>query len=702
MRLDFNQIKMMLKRVFLGIFIAAAIACSAAPRVADIDVPGSNNLKPDSRQSEVTKQIADLVTSISYKRVNLNDSLGGVIFDNYLKSLDGNKSYFLESDVKDFEKYRITFDDDMKAGDLTPAFYMFNVYQKRYNERINYSIKALNDKFDFDKKEDYTYDRSKISFFNSLDQSNQSWYRKVKLDYLNLKVSNQKDSTIIATLEKRYKNLLVQSNKINSQDAFQVIMGAFTSAVDPHTSYFNPANAANFNIDMNRSLEGIGATLQSENEFVTIKGIVPGGPADKSKQLKIDDRIIGVAQGSEEFVDVVGWRLDNAIELIRGKKGTTVRLKILSKGQDLAATPKIVEMVREKIILEDQSVQKKIKTVIKDGKTFSYGVIEIPAFYADWKEMQAGNPNYKSTTRDVKLILDTLKKANVDGVIIDLRGNGGGSLNEAIDLTGLFITKGPVVQVRDYRGKTEVDEDEDASVSWTGPLAVMTDRFSASASEIFAGAIQDYGRGIIVGNTTYGKGTVQSAIAMKRINPKFSDKEDQINLTMGKFYRINGSSTQHKGVIPDIEFPTIFSADKYGESSEPSALPWDEIKSSNYTKIANLKPAIEELIKLHNARMKDSKDYEFLKSDIEEFKKRDEEVKVSLNLVAFKAQREEEETKSLDKKNTLRVARGLNPLVKVAQQIPNEVNYDFIQEETMKILTDYIADPKIAKANMKF
>jgi carboxyl-terminal processing protease len=701
-RLDFNQIKMMLKRVFLGIFIAAAIACSAAPRVADIDVPGSNNLKPDSRQSEVTKQIADLVTSISYKRVNLNDSLGGVIFDNYLKSLDGNKSYFLESDVKDFEKYRITFDDDMKAGDLTPAFYMFNVYQKRYNERINYSIKALNDKFDFDKKEDYTYDRSKISFFNSLDQSNQSWYRKVKLDYLNLKVSNQKDSTIIATLEKRYKNLLVQSNKINSQDAFQVIMGAFTSAVDPHTSYFNPANAANFNIDMNRSLEGIGATLQSENEFVTIKGIVPGGPADKSKQLKIDDRIIGVAQGSEEFVDVVGWRLDNAIELIRGKKGTTVRLKILSKGQDLAATPKIVEMVREKIILEDQSVQKKIKTVIKDGKTFSYGVIEIPAFYADWKEMQAGNPNYKSTTRDVKLILDTLKKANVDGVIIDLRGNGGGSLNEAIDLTGLFITKGPVVQVRDYRGKTEVDEDEDASVSWTGPLAVMTDRFSASASEIFAGAIQDYGRGIIVGNTTYGKGTVQSAIAMKRINPKFSDKEDQINLTMGKFYRINGSSTQHKGVIPDIEFPTIFSADKYGESSEPSALPWDEIKSSNYTKIANLKPAIEELIKLHNARMKDSKDYEFLKSDIEEFKKRDEEVKVSLNLVAFKAQREEEETKSLDKKNTLRVARGLNPLVKVAQQIPNEVNYDFIQEETMKILTDYIADPKIAKANMKF
>jgi carboxyl-terminal processing protease len=700
--LDFNQFKMMLKRVFLGIFIAAAISCSAAPRVLDIDVPGSNNLKPDPRQSEVTKQIADLVTSISYKKVNLNDSLGGVIFDNYLKSLDGNKSYFLDSDVKDFEKYRITFDDDMKAGDLTAAFYMFNVYQKRYNERINYSIKALDNKFDFDKKEDYFYDRSELPFFTSLDQSNQSWYKKVKLDFLNLKTSNQKDSSIKVTLEKRYKNLLVQSNKINNQDAFQVIMGAFTSAVDPHTSYFNPANAANFNIDMARSLEGIGATLQSENEFVTIKGIVPGGPADKSKQLKIDDKIIGVAQGNEEFVDVVGWRLDNAIELIRGKKGTTVRLKILSKNQDLAATPKIVEMVREKIILEDQSVQKKIKTVVKDGKTYTYGVIEIPAFYADWKEMQAGNPNYKSTTRDVKLILDTLKKANVDGVVIDLRGNGGGSLTEAIDLTGLFITKGPVVQVRDYRGKTEVDEDEDSSVSWAGPLAVMTDRFSASASEIFAGAIQDYGRGIIIGNTTYGKGTVQSAIAMKRINPKFSDKEDQINLTMGKFYRISGSSTQHKGVIPDIEFPTIFPADKYGESSESSALPWDEIKPSNYTKIANLKPALEELIKLHNDRMKSSKDFEYLKSDIEEFKKRDEEVKLSLNMVAFKQQREEQETKNFSRENDLRASRGLAQLVKGAPKPLKEESYDFIQEETMKILTDYIADPKIAKANMKF
>ncbi|MBC7654644.1 MAG: carboxy terminal-processing peptidase [Oligoflexus sp.] len=691
----------MLKKVFLGLFIAATIACSAAPRVVGIDVPGSNNLKPDPRQSQVTKEIADLVTNLGYKKLSLNDSIGSIIFDNYLKGLDGNKSYFLASDVQDFEQYRKTFDDDMKNGDLTAAFYMFNVYQKRYNERMAFSLKELQKNFDYTKNDSYVYDREKLGYFKNIEESNQSWGKKVKYDVLNLKLSKQKDSLINTTLKKRYDNLLSQSKKINNQDAFQVIMTAFTSAIDPHTSYFNPANAANFTIDMARSLEGIGATLASENEFVTIKSVVPGGPADKIKQLKIDDKIIGVAQGTEEFVDIVGWRIDNAIELIRGKKGTTVRLKILSKNQDLSATPKLVSIVRDKIILEDQSVQKKIKSVVKDGKTYNYGIIEIPAFYADWAAMQAGDPNYKSTTRDVKLILDSLKKENVDGVIIDLRGNGGGSLTEAIDLTGLFIAKGPVVQVKDYRGKVEVDRDEDPSIIWTGPLAIMTDRFSASASEIFAGAIQDYGRGIIIGNTTYGKGTVQSAITMKRIDSKFADKNDQINLTMGKFYRIDGNSTQHKGVIPDILFPTIFPADKYGESSEPSALPFDTIKSSDYTKLGDLKPTITELNLFHNQRMKTSKDYEYLLQDIQEFKKRDTETSLPLNEVALKKQRDEQEDKNLKRDNDLRKLRGLPLLVKDETKPPKADNFDFMQDESMKIMTDYIADPKVVK-NLKF
>nr|MBC7611820.1 carboxy terminal-processing peptidase [Pseudopedobacter sp.] len=692
----------MLKRVFLGLFIAATIACSAAPRVVNKDVPGSNNLKPDPRQELITKEIADLVQNLNYKKPVLNDSLGSVIFNNYIKGMDPNKSYFLASDILDFEQYRKTFDDDMKNGDLSAAFYMFNVYQKRYNETMGFSVNALSNHFDFNKNEAYVYDREKLPWFKDLSESNQSWTKKVKYDFLNLKLTKQVDTAIVSTLTKRYKNLLAQSNKINNQDAFQVIMTAFTSSIDPHTSYFNPANAANFNIDMSRSLEGIGATLTSENEFVTIKSVVTGGPADKSKQLKIDDKIIAVAQGDKDFVDVVGWRLDNAISLIRGTKGTTVKLKILSKNQDLSSTPKTVSMVREKIILEDQSVQKKIKSVTRDGKTYNYGVIEIPAFYADFAEMQKGNPNYKSTTRDVKLILDSLKNENIDGIVIDLRGNGGGSLTEAIELTGLFIPKGPVVQVKDYRGKVEVDEDEDPSVSWTGPMVIMTDRFSASASEIFAGAIQDYGRGIIVGNQTYGKGTVQSAIDMKRVNPDLGDKGGQINLTMGKFYRITGSSTQHRGVTPDVEFPTIFPADKYGESSEPSALPWDEIKSSNYTKYADLSKAIGELKISHDARMKVSHEFTYLLQDISEFKKRDTENSLPLNESMLKKQREELEIKNLSRENERRVSRGLLPLKKGEAKPVKEEDHDFVKEESMQVLTDYIANPQIAKTNKKF
>lgn len=686
----------MLKKVFLGLFIAATIACSAAPRIVDIEVPGSNNLKPDPRQQKVAKEVADLLSTISYKKVTLNDSISSIIYDNYLNQMDGNKSYFLASDIKSFEQYRTTFDDDLKNGDLSAAFFMFNTYQKRYNEKISYSIKQLDSKFDFTKDDTYVYNREDLPWFKNQQESDESWRNKVKYDYLNLKLTAQKDSAIRASLKKRYDNLLSQSNKINNQDAFQIFMTAFTDAVDPHTSYFNPANAANFNIDMARSLEGIGATLASENEFVTIKSVITGGPAGKSKQLFIDDKIIGVAQGDDDFVDVVGWRLDNAIELIRGKKGTTVRLKIISKDQDLSAKPKIVTMVREKIILEDQSVQKKIKTYTKDGKTFKYGIIEIPAFYADWAEMQKGNPNYKSTTRDVKAVLDSLKRENVDGLIIDLRGNGGGSLAEAIDLTGLFIKTGPVVQTKSYRGKVEVDEDTDPTIFWDGPLAVMIDRFSASASEIFAGAIQDYGRGVIVGNTTYGKGTVQSAIAMKRIDPAFSDKNDQINLTMAKFYRISGSSTQHKGVTPDIEFPTVFPADKYGESSEKSALPWDEIASSKYVKVADLNNTIAQLEAKHNARMKTSKEFTYLLQDIAEFKKRNADVALPLNEVALKKQRDDLEEKNLKRENERRVSRGLPPITKKDEKV-KEDNFDFIQDETVKIITDYITDPKIVR-----
>ncbi len=698
----FGKFKYMLKKVFSGLLIALAISCTATPRI-DKEVAGSNNLKPDPQQGVIAKDISELLTSYTYKKVNLNDSISNLIFDRYIKNLDPNRIYFLDEDIKEFEAFRFQLDNDLKAGDLSAPFYIFNVYQKRYNERQNFSVNYLTKgDFDFSKKDEYVFSREKKAYFKDLKESDTYWTKKVKYDFLNLKLAKKEPTEIKTTLKKRYENLISQANKINGQDVFQLFMTAFTDSVDPHTNYYNPSNAANFNIDMARSLEGIGATLAMENEFVTIKSVVTGGPADKSKQLKIDDKIIGVAQGKDgEFVDVIGWRLDNAIALIRGSKGTIVRLKILSKDQDMSATPKIVSMVREKIILEDQSAKKVIKTEVRGGKTYKYGVIEIPAFYADWKAMQSGDRNYKSTTRDVRIILDSLKKENVDGVIIDLRTNGGGSLLEAIELTGLFIKSGPVVQVRDLRNRVEVNRDEDEGIAWNGPLGVIVDRFSASASEIFAGAIQDYGRGIIIGNTTYGKGTVQSALPMSRINPTLGDKGGQINLTTGKFYRISGSSTQHKGVTPDIEFPTIFPADKYGESSEPSALPWDEIKSSNYAKVEDLSAKIQKLKATHDARMKTNKEYQFLLQDIEEFKDLDKEKPLPLNEADLKKQRDEQEAKNLAKENERRVYRGLEPIVKndsktkeedgaKVEAKPKEDKFDFIQSESVKIMTDYI------------
>lgn len=687
----YEKLKYMLKKVLSGLLIATTIACTANPRI-DKEVQGSNNLKPEPQHSVIAKEIAGLLTSYTYKKVDLNDSISNLIYDRYVKNLDPNRIYFLASDIHEFKNFRNEFDDDLKSGDLSYPFYIFNVYQKRYNESLTYSIQTLEKQvFDFNKKDEYVFSREKKSYFKNEAERNKYWETKVKYDYLNLKLAKKNADEIKETLKKRYENLISQSKKINNQDVFQFIMTAFTDSVDPHTNYYNPSNAANFNIDMSRSLEGIGATLSSENEFVTIKSVVTGGPADKSKQLKIDDKIIAVAQGKNgEFVDVVGWRLDNAISLIRGNKGTIVRLKILSKDQDMSATPKIVSMVREKIILEDQSAKKIIKTEQKNGKTYKYGIIQIPAFYVDWKAMQAKDPNYKSTTRDVRILLDSLKQENVDAVIIDLRSNGGGSLQEAIELTGLFISTGPVVQVRDLRNRVEVNRDYDPQIAWEGPLGVLVDRFSASASEIFAGAIQDYGRGIIIGNTTYGKGTVQSAVPMSRINPSLGDKGGQINLTTGKFYRISGSSTQHKGVVPDIEFPTIFPADKYGESSEPSALPWDEIRSAAYEKVADLTGVINILKNEHNVRMQNNKEYTFLLQDIEEFKARDKEKSLPLNEEELKKQRDEQEAKNLAKENERRIYRGLAPL-KTGESKAKEDSFDFIQNESLKIMTDFIA-----------
>ena len=654
-------------------------------------------LHPDEKQIEVSRQVASLIANYNYKKVPIGDSLSRLIFDNYLKSLDDNRVYFFEKEVIEFKENRDLMDDQMVAGDLEPAYHMFNVYLERYVNRIQFMIAQLPTiPFDFTKNESLVYNREKLPFMQTQAEMDAYWLQRLKYDLLNLKLAGTDEAKSKETLKKRYENLLSQIAKIESYDAFQSLMTAYTESIDPHTNYFNPNNAAKFNIDMARSLEGIGATLKFENDFVMVAAVVPGGPADKSGQIAIDDKFVAVAQGDGEFVDIVGWRLDNAIQLIRGAKGTTVRLKIVSKGQDIAS-PKIISIVREKIVLQDQSVKKEIKTIQSNGKEIKIGIIDIPAFYADFKAYQAGDLNYKSTTRDVKLIIDSLKAAKVDAIVVDLRSNGGGSLMEAIDLTGLFLKQGPVVQVRDTKNKIEVGEDDDPSILWDGPMAVLIDRFSASASEIFAAAIQDYGRGIIIGTQSFGKGTVQNSIDLDQMMGEGASKVigntnkfGQINLTIAKFYRINGSSTQHKGVSPDISFPMVFAADKYGESAEPAALPWDEIKRSNYKTLANIAPIKRVLIEKHDKRMKGSKDFEYLLADIKELKLRDAETSATLNEMAAKKERDEKEAESLARDNEKRIARGLAPIKKGDPKPKAEKAFDFMLEESCVIVSDFV------------
>jgi carboxyl-terminal processing protease len=710
---DLKRIKDMFKKLYILLVLGAALACKASPSHPIIKVAGSNDLQPDAQQSIVCQYIAGIITEHNYKRVPLNDSISQVIYDRYIKSLDENHNYLLASDIKDFDKYKTVLDDDLKSGNLSDVFYIFNVYQKRYNDRIKYSITQLDKNFDYNGNETFTFDRDSLPYAASETEMNNIWTERVKYDLLNLKLASADIAKNKETLRKRYENLLSQSNKLNNQDVFQIFMDAFTNAIDPHTTYFNPSLAANFNIEMSRSLEGIGATLQTRDEYVTIQSVVPGGPADKSKQIAAEDRIVGVAQGKTggEFQNVIGWRIENAIALIRGTKGTTVRLEILPKGATASSKPKVVELVREKIILKDQSVKEEIRTYNSNGKTVKIGVISIPAFYIDYNDYKSGNPNYKSTTRDVRLILDTLKRENVDGVVIDLRENGGGSLMEAIDLGGLFIKTGPIVQVRDGNNQTEVDNDEDPSISYAGPMAVLVDRFSASASEIFAGAMQDYGRALIIGTQTYGKGTVQNAIDLdkvikpsvvadlmakmggdkksKEVSTGSQSKFGQLNLTIAKFYRISGNSTQHKGVTPDIKFPSVIPMDKYGEDTEPSALPFDIIAKSDYTKVGDFTTVVPQLSKLHEQRMSSSASYKYLMEDIADFNKHENEKSVVLNEQALKKERDADEAKSFDRENQKRVALGLKPMKK-GETKPRNEDLDFLKIEAGQILTDYI------------
>jgi len=607
------------------------------------------DLKPTISQEKVETLVAKLLTTYHYRKVRLNDSLSAVVWDNYLKEIDGSKTYLLASDVTSFEKYRDQIDDALVNGDLTAAYDIYNVFRKRFQERSVFIKEQLKKPFSFTADETFNTDREKASWPKSIEEQNDLWRKILKNQALDLKLGgNRSDSAVSALMTQRYSNLDKAINRVKSADVFQMYMNSFAEALDPHTNYLSPSNADRFNQEMSQSLEGIGAMLQEDGDYIKITNVLPGGPAFKSSQLKANDKIAGVAQGDNgHMVNTMNWQVDEVVKLIKGPKGTIVRLQVISPNAIAGAPPKEIRLVREKIKLEEQRAKKEVIDVVDNGKTVKIGVINIPMFYRDFEGARRREEGFSSTTSDVKKFVEELKAEKVQGIVIDLRDNGGGSLTEAIDLTGLFIPKGPVVQVKESTGETEVYSDKDGgAVVYDGPMAVLVNRFSASASEIFAAAIQDYKRGIIIGGQTYGKGTVQTLVDLNQWLPKEPEKVGQVKMTIQKFYRINGSSTQHRGVTPDVELPSAFSAEEYGESSQPSALPWDHINSTRYDE----SPAVDDKILARlrarfDQRLKSDTELKQLAQDLADFKKAKENTVVSLLESKRRKEREEAERK---------------------------------------------------------
>jgi carboxyl-terminal processing protease len=602
-------------------------------------------IQPEKNHNDINRRVTRILTRYHLKQFRLNDSLSAIIFDNFIESLDRNKMYFLKSDMERFKKYRDKFDDFLYSGSLDVPYEIFNTYKTRVNERIEFAIERVNKEFNFSLDENYVPDRKDEPWAETEAEVEDIWRKRLKNSTLTKLLAGDSLKKAQEDLTSRYQRFHKSILQYKSEDVFQLYMNAFTRALDPHTSYFSPITSDNFKINMSRSLEGIGAQLKMENDYTTVVKIIAGGPAQKSGELHPDDKIVAVAQGKDgEFVDVVGWRLDDVVQLIRGEKGSVVRLQILKADDGPAATPETITLVRDKIKLEDQSAKKEIFQIEEDGLTFKLGVIKIPAFYIDFEAKRKGEKDYKSTTRDVKRLLGELQKEGIDGLIIDLRNNGGGSLQEAIDMTGLFIDKGPVVQVKDIKKSIDVGKDQDPGFIYDGPLAVMINRYSASASEIFSGAIQDYERGVILGENTYGKGTVQNLLSLSRFFPDVDDKLGQIKLTVAKFYRVTGSSTQRKGVEPDITYPSPVEADEWGESSKQSALKWDKIQTTDFQKYNDsLSGFIPKLREKHQERV--AKDMEF-KTYADKMKERREDNDknlLSLNYDEREAEKEKRE-----------------------------------------------------------
>lgn len=679
---------------------AALLALLCCPALGDSSVYKStleqnSFLFPEQRHEHIGELVSQFIQNSHYNKVAVDDKLSSLVLDRYVKGLDRNRMYLLGSDIEFFEKYRYELDDIVKSKPLDPVYEIFEVYQTRLRERLTFALRQLQTEPDYSTDVEYRFDRTDAPWAASVEELNEIWQQRVVNDALNLAIENESWEQIQKILSKRYKGSLRRLDQVNNDDVFERFMNIFVHAVDPHSSYLSPRNSEEYRIQMSLSYVGIGASLQTDDDFVRIVAIILGGPADFDGKLKRDDRITAVAQGSEgKFVDVIGWRLDDVVDLIRGPDESVVRLQIIPANATPGSPKQVIVLTRGPVRLEEQAAKSKVLTVPREGREWSIGVIEVPSFYRDYRALSSGQTNYTSVTKDVKRLIGELEDEGIDGLVIDLRGNGGGHLTEATALTGLFIDNGPIVQLRNARDLKRsppqrlVDPDPVARVSYNGPLAVLVDRFSASASEIFAAALQDYARGVIVGQQTFGKGTVQSLYSLDQyLHNAAGESFGQLTLTIGKYYRVTGASTQHRGVHPDIALPSNIDISIVGESARENALPWDTIPTIAFRAGEPLQSTIESLTANHIERSRNDPNFQYQLDRIRAAEQIRELKTISLNIETRRRMREDQLAKTLKRENDRRIALNIDPLESLDDMQDDDMP-DVQLEQAAKIVTD--------------
>jgi carboxyl-terminal processing protease len=673
----------------LGLLVLTAAGSSGVPAATGLLPDGA--IAPTAQERALAPRVAGLLEQYQYRHIPIDEHLSPLVLDRYLETLDSQHSYFLASDIASFDKWRLKFGDMVHTGEIDPAFLIFNVFRQRNRERMEFALKLLATEPDWTREESFDFDREHAAWPASVDEVNELWRQRVKNDAISLLLTGKNWADTADALRKRYQRVLSRLDKIAPEDVFETLMNGYATAYDPHSNYFSPRSSEEYHIQMSLSYEGIGASLQLNDDYVTVSGVLPGGPAAVDGTLKINDRITAVGQGHDGAIsDVIGWRLDDVVQLIRGKVGTVVRLQILPAGAVPGSTERMLELTRNKVTLEAQAAKKELRTLQRNGRSYKIGIITVPSFYTDM-EGDSETASNRSTTHDVrKLLQEFAEQGGIDALVLDLRADGGGYLPEAVGLTHLFINHGPVVQLRDTNGQLDVLDEPDPGQSFSGPLAVLVDRTSASASEIFAGAIQDYHRGLIIGQTSFGKGTVQSVIPLDRWSSR--PTEGQITVTIGKFYRVTGESTQLRGVTPDIVLPSGIDPEDVGESVLEHALPWDRIAPVPFRALSPDGSLVQTLASEQSDRATHNADYQWLLSSLATLDTMRKDKTLSLNLKKRQAQRLAQDQARLAQENARRVADGLTP-VKAIEDIVASDEPDVILAQAANIMADSMTAP---------